>query len=156
VTAPKAAEVEANGLSEAIVLAADAHRGQVDKAGQPYILHVLRVMLACKRDEQRIAAALHDVVEDCGYLAADLAPEFGDTIADAVDALSRREGETYAAFIDRCALNPIARVVKLADLADNMDLSRIRRKLTDQDFARMKRYEVARATLLAAHPSKGE
>lgn len=114
--------MEVENLNYAITLAAQAHAGQFDKGGSPYILHPLRVMLACKTEAERITAILHDTVEDCGIELGMLSEHFGGGVADAVDAMTRRQGETYEAFIDRCALNPIARVVKLADIADNMDV----------------------------------
>ena len=136
-------------LEDAIILATDLHRGQVDKGGQPYILHPLRVMQAVKGDDERIAAVLRDTMEDCGLAWATIARRFGNQIADAVYALSRGEEETYEAFIDRCALNRIARVVKLADIADNMDVSRLGREPTSQDAKRLERYSAARAVLMA-------
>jgi len=139
-----------NKLGEAIVLATRAHAGQVDKGGQPYILHPLRVMLACKTEATRIAAVLHDVVEDTGHALSDIASQFGWPIYDAVDALTRRSAETYPAFIKRCAANPIARIVKLADIGDNMDLSRLGREPTLEDTRRMNRYGDARNVLMLA------
>ncbi|MET0137553.1 MAG: HD domain-containing protein [Sphingobium sp.] len=114
-----------DSLEDAIILACTAHRRQVDKGGAPYILHPLRVMLAVSGDERRIAAVLHDVVEDCGIDPATIADRFGDAVAQAVVALSRNEGEDYDAFVERCAGNPIARDVTRADIADNLDLSRL-------------------------------
>lgn len=139
-----------NKLDEAIILATQAHAGQVDKGGQPYILHPLRVMLACKTEDERIAAVLHDVVEDTAIDIGDIARKFGFLIAYAIDALTRMDGETYPAFIERCAANPIARVVKLADIADNMDLSRLGREPTLEDARRMNRYGDARNVLRRA------
>ncbi|OWK29807.1 HD domain-containing protein [Sphingomonas mucosissima] len=98
-------------LDAAIVLATDAHRGQVDKAGAPYILHPLRVMLAQADDARRIAAVLHDVVEDCAVAPDTIRARFGDAVADAVVALTRRHDEDYDAFVTRCAADPIARDV---------------------------------------------
>jgi len=134
-------------LSDAILLATNAHRGQFDKGGQPYILHPLRVMQAVEGDEARIVAVLHDTMEDCGMSWTSIAKKFGDEIADAVYALSRGEEEAYEAFIDRCAANPIARVVKLADLTDNMDMRRLGREPTQVDAKRLAKYAKARATL---------
>src|SRR5262245_66144055 len=136
-------------LERAIEIAAHAHAGQRDKAGKPYILHPLRVMLAVEGEASRIAAVLHDVVEDTPVTADDLRREgFSDAIVDAVLALTRRDGETYEAFVERAGQNPIARPVKLADIADNMDLTRIAQP-TDRDHERLRRYERARAALLA-------
>ena len=137
-------------LEEAIALAAQAHAGQVDKGGAPYILHPLRVMLACHGVDARITAILHDVVEDCEFEASDIRSQFGEAVGDAVEALTRRDGETYEAFVSRCAANPIARLVKLADVADNMDASRLGREPTAEDNTRLLRYERARETLLSA------
>lgn len=137
-------------LSDAIMLATDLHRGQFDKGGAPYILHPLRVMQAVKGDSERIAAVLHDTMEDCGASWVTIARRFGNEVADAVDALSRGPDETYSSFIDRCATNPIARAVKLADISDNMDVTRLGREPTAQDAKRLERYLAARATLMAA------
>lgn len=112
-------------LNGAIAVAVLAHAEQVDKAGEPYILHVLRVMLRMRTEEERIVAALHDVVEDTNWSLGDLhAQGFGEAVLDAVDALTRRDDEGYSDYIDRVALNPLATAVKLADLADNLDPSR--------------------------------
>jgi (p)ppGpp synthase/HD superfamily hydrolase len=110
---------EAAMLAEAISLAALAHGGQTDKAGEPYLLHPLRVMLACKTLETRLAAVLHDTVEDTDITLEDIAARFPLAVVAAVDALTCREGETYFEYIGRARENPIAREVKMADLRDN-------------------------------------
>ncbi|CAN5685930.1 HD domain-containing protein [soil metagenome] len=133
-------------LEDAIVLATEAHSGQVDKAGAPYILHPLRVLLAQKDDVRRIAAVLHDVVEDCAVTPDMIRARFGDAVADAVVALTRRDDEDYDAFVVRCAENAIARDVKRADIADNLDLSRIA-VVTDRDLDRVAKYRRALARL---------
>jgi GTP diphosphokinase / guanosine-3',5'-bis(diphosphate) 3'-diphosphatase len=113
-------------LERAIAIAAHAHAGQIDKAGQPYILHPLRVMLRLVTDEERIAAVLHDVVEDTSVTLDDLRAEgFSEPVLVAVEALTKRHGETRLQAAARAAAHPLARVVKLADNAENMDLSRI-------------------------------
>jgi (p)ppGpp synthase/HD superfamily hydrolase len=134
-------------LERAIEIAAKAHAGQVDKAGQPYVLHPLRMMLAVATPEARIAAVLHDVVEDTAVTFEELRGEgFPDTVLEAVEALTKREGEDYEAFIRRVAPNPIAREVKLADLRDNSDLSRIADP-TERDRERIRKYQRAIAYL---------
>src|SRR3954451_2647276 len=127
-------------LEEAIALAADAHRGQRDKSGQPYILHPIRVMLRCQTEAQRTAAVLHDVVEDTGRTFDDLR-ELGypEEVLKALDCLTKRDGEPYEAFVERAASDPIARVVKLADIEDNMDLRRLP-SVADKDVDRIGRY----------------
>lgn len=136
-------------LEKAIELAARAHAGQVDKAGEPYILHPLRLMLSVTGENARITAVLHDIVEDTGTTLADLrAAGFSETVVAAVDALTKRKGETRVEAAARAAANPVARVVKLADVTHNMDLSRIPSP-TPKDLDRMKQYEQVRAILLA-------
>jgi (p)ppGpp synthase/HD superfamily hydrolase len=134
-------------LERAIAIAAAAHASQVDKAGAPYILHPLRVMLRVRTAPERIAAVLHDVVEDTPWTLEALAAEgFAAEVLAAVEALTRREGESYEAFIARAGADPIGRVVKLADLAENMDLTRLEAPGA-QDLARLERYRRAVAQL---------
>lgn len=136
-------------LERAIEIAAAAHAGQIDKAGQPYILHPLRVMLRVSSAHERMAAVLHDVVEDTDVTLEDLvAAGFAPEVIGAVQALTKAPGESRLQAARRAAANPIAKVVKLADNAENMDLSRIAQP-TEKDFARMKEYEQVRALLLA-------
>ena len=140
-------------LERALAVAADAHAGQTDKAGEPYILHPIRVMQGVTTDAERIAALLHDVVEDSAWTLEQLADEgFSADIVAAVDALTKRRGESRIEAAHRAAADPIARVVKLSDNADNMDLSRIPEP-NDKDFARMKEYVAVRKILLAAAPA---
>ena len=129
-------------LEAAFALACEAHAGQVDKGGHPYILHPLRVMLRLHEEEERIAAVLHDTVEDCGIELNLIRQRFGNAVADAVDALTRREGETYDDFIGRCGTNSIARSVKRADISDNMDLRRLP-VVTPADRVRVEKYRAA-------------
>jgi (p)ppGpp synthase/HD superfamily hydrolase len=135
-------------LERAIALAAQKHAGDVDKAGAPYILHPIRVMLGVETLEEKMAAVLHDVVEDTDVTLADLAAEgFPPAVVRAVDALTKRKGEDYMDFVRRAGADPVARRVKLADLADNMDLSRLPNP-GDVDHARVEKYRRARALLL--------
>lgn len=138
-------------VERAIALAATVHAGQRDKAGAPYILHPLRMMMKMKTTETQMAAVLHDVVEDCGVTPMLLRYEgFPETVVEAVGALTKRvidgEEEPYETFIRRAALNPIARLVKLADLEDNMDLSRIA-KPTEKDHLRIQKYAAAKVII---------
>jgi (p)ppGpp synthase/HD superfamily hydrolase len=137
-------------LERAIALAATAHAGQVDKAGQPYILHPLRVMLRVASEHERMAAVLHDVVEDTAVTLQVLVDEgFAAEVVAAVEALTKRPGESRMRAAERAAANPIARVVKLSDNAENMDLSRIANP-TDKDYARLEEYKLVREMLLRA------
>lgn len=139
-----------SSLERAIAIAAEAHAGQVDKAGHPYILHPLRVMLSVEGEYAQMAAVLHDVVEDTSVTLDQLVSEgFPTAVVEAVEALTKRPGETRLMAAERAAQNPIARVVKLADNADNMDLSRIPNP-TERDFARLAEYQAVRQLLLAS------
>ena len=137
-------------LERAIQIAAEAHTGQLDKAGQPYILHPLRVMLHMKSEQERIVAVLHDVIEDTSVTLAQLAAEgFSPMVIDAVRALTKLPWESRLAAAARAARNPIALAVKLADNSDNMDMSRIP-QLTAKDLARLEEYKAVRELLLRA------
>jgi hypothetical protein len=112
-------------LERAIALAVEVHEGHRDSEGRPYLLHALRVMARVDTDTERVVAVLHDTVENGGdrvsfeRLRADGFPE---EVVAAVDCLTDREGEPYEDFIARIAPNPLARRVKIADLADHLDL----------------------------------
>ena len=130
-------------LERAIAISAAAHEGAKDKGGHPYVLHPLRVMLAVDSSDARIVAALHDVLEDTDWTVDRLRREgFSDTVLQALVALTIREGEEYNSYVRRAAANTVAREVKFADLADNMDVSRLS-SYTERDRARLKKYENA-------------
>lgn len=132
-----------NVLEKAIQIAAKAHEGQKDKAGQPYILHPLRVMLRTDTELERICAVLHDVIEDTPITLEMLKDEgFSPEVLTALEALTKRKDESYDNFISRVLENETACRVKLADLADNMDLSRIQTP-TEEDFRRVEKYQRA-------------
>lgn len=134
-------------LERAIAIAVDAHSGQVDKAGDPYVLHPLRVMFAVESESERIAGVLHDVVEDTHWTLADLEEEgFSSEVVEALDALTRRPDETYMEFVERAGNHPIARPVKIADIRHNLDLDRIP-ELTQTDLRRLEKYREALSKL---------
>ena len=139
-------------LEKAIEIAVKAHAGQTDKAGAPYVLHPLRMMLRMRDPEAMMVAVLHDVVEDGpGWTFERLAKEgIPDAVIDAVAYVTKRpeEENDYEAFISRAAKHPVARRVKLADLEDNLDLGRIANP-TPKDFARIEKYRKAHALLEA-------
>lgn len=142
-------------LERAIAIAAEAHAGVVDKAGAPYILHPLRVMLNVTTLEERMVAVLHDVVEDTQWAFDALRGEgFSETVIAGIDAVTRRGSEDYETFVLRAAANPIGRRVKLADLTDNMDLSRISHP-TEKDMQRIEKYRRAVATIRALMAQDG-
>lgn len=134
----------------AVAIAATAHLGQVDKAGAPYVFHPLRLMMRAETEQERMVAVLHDVVEDTPWTLAELRAEgFPPEVVAALDALTKRPGERYEDFIERVVVDPLARRVKLLDLEDNMDLTRLGR-LDDADVARLERYHRARRRILQA------
>src|SRR6056297_982830 len=130
-------------LEKAIRIATEAHEGQTDKAGKEYILHPLRVMSNCKSNTEKICAVLHDVIEDTEITLNDLKNEgFSDEILTVLDLLTKRPGENYDSFIGRVCSNESACRVKIADLKDNMDLSRLGQP-TEEDLKRQDKYEKA-------------
>lgn len=139
-------------LEKAIEIALRAHAGQTDKAGAPYVLHPLRMMLRMKDLISMMVAVLHDVVEDGPGWTPNRLKEEGipDDVIEAVSFVTKRPGEEddYEKFVLRAASHPVARRVKLADLEDNMDLSRISDP-TERDFARIEKYRQAHTMLEA-------
>jgi len=136
-----------NDLEKAIVLALEKHTGQKDKIGKAYILHPLRVMTQMETEEEMTVAVLHDVIEDTPTTAKDLEKAgFSKRIVQAVEALSRQNGEKYEDYIDRVAANELAVKVKIADLRDNTSVGRLI-MVTEDDIARVARYKKALAKL---------
>ena len=140
----KAERREDHLLDRAIEIALEAHRGRVDKAGRPYILHPLRVMAGMTSDEERLTAVLHDVIEDAGVRPADLRKAgMPESVIDAVQLLTRPKGEhDYIEYVASLKHNPLARRVKLADLEDNMDIRRLS-QLDRRAVQRLNRYRAA-------------
>lgn len=135
-------------IEKAVLIAVNAHKGQVDKGGNPYILHPLRLMFSREDETEKICAVLHDVIEDTDVTLDYLREQgFSKEVLSALDALTRRKDETYEEFIDRIIENKIACNVKLADLNDNMDLSRIKNP-TEKDYERLEKYKKAKYKIL--------
>ena len=127
-------------LEKALRIAVEAHAGQVDKSGKPYIFHPLRVCCRCFTDEEKMVALLHDTIEDTEITAEDLLSEgFPPYIVEAILSISRNEDETYEEFVKRTGLNPLGRAVKLHDLEDNMDISRLE-QVTEKVLDRLNKY----------------
>ena len=128
-------------LEKAIALAATQHAGQLDKGGQPYILHPLRLMLQFSNPTLQIIAVLHDILEDTSTTAEDLeALGFSAEIIKSIQALTKQTGESRLQAAKRTTLNPLATQVKYVDVLDNMNLSRINNP-TARDFARLEEYK---------------
>ena len=136
-------------LSKAINLAMQANAGQVDKAGMPYIGHVMRVMQAGKTIDEKIVGVLHDVVEDTTWtFDALLAEGFPVHIVDALRCVTKlSDDEPYESFINRVKTNPLVVAVKINDLTDNMDIRRLQ-TLTDADVQRLRKYLKAYQSLV--------
>ena len=115
--------------NKALEIAYKAHFGQLDKGGSPYILHPIRVALHCQTEDEKIVALLHDVVEDTAMTFEDLKAEgFNDKLLEALKCLTKEEGEDYKTFIERVSTNHLATKVKIQDLKDNMDVTRLNGK----------------------------
>ena len=135
-------------LERAIKLAVKAHKGQVDRFGQPYILHPLRMMLSVKKNSEKIVALLHDTVEKTTTTYDDLRQKgFSGDVIEAVNSLTRRKGEDYDAYISRVSKNRIAVIVKIADLNDHLTESE-KRYMTRKNLERIRKYKKAKQRLL--------
>jgi (p)ppGpp synthase/HD superfamily hydrolase len=139
-------------VADAIAFAAARHGNQTDKADQPYILHPIRVMMAMDTDEARRVAVLHDVVEDCRVTLNELRRRgYPEREVLAIAALTKRDHERgdYGRFIKRVLRNPLAAKVKLADVEDNLNVTRLQ-TLGPKDLKRVAKYHAARKLLLGA------
>jgi len=135
-------------LDKAIEIACHAHAGQVDKAGQPYILHPLRLVFKFQNEIEQIISVLHDVVEDSDVTLEDIEKNgFQSSIVSALDCLTKRKNEKYMDFIVRLSSNDLAKKIKTEDLKDNMDLTRIS-SLGEKDLERIDKYHKALKYLL--------
>ncbi len=142
-------------LEKAIGIAVEAHRGKKDKYGAPYILHPLRVMSRLRTRQEQIVGILHDVVEDTDWTFNRLREEgFPAKLLNALECVTKREGEPYEAFVQRSAGNPLARKVKLADLEDNMDVRRYPALYKDA-AERLEKYLRAWRTISEADQKQG-
>lgn len=135
-------------LEKAIAIAVEAHRGQIDKAGKPYILHPMRVMLAGTTEDEMICGILHDVVEDTPVSIEMLTKEgFSDTVLEALQLLTHDRSIPYQDYIHSITGNLLAVQVKLYDLHDNLNRERLG-ELTLEDERRMEKYKKSQEYLL--------
>lgn len=111
---------------KALKLCFEAHKEQVDKSGLPYVFHPFHLAEQMESEETTVVALLHDVVEDTNYTIEDLtAMGFGKAVTDAIALMTHADGVDYMDYVRAIKDNPIAKVVKLADLTHNSDLSRL-------------------------------
>ena len=136
-------KIQKSVSQQAYEVAKKAHLGQVDKAGVDYIKHPKTVASFVKTDEEKAVAYLHDVVEDTKLTLLDLEElGFSKTIIEAVDILTKKKEQDYQSYLNLVKTNELARVVKLADLRHNSDLTRLS-KITTKDIERNKKYRSA-------------
>ena len=129
-------------LSKAILIATNAHDGQFDKGGSPYIMHCIKVMHYTRSTDAEIfaIAVMHDVVEDTDVTYKDLRDAgMSERVISGICALTKVPGETYEEYKARVKMNPDSRIVKMADLRHNSDLSRLK-DVTQKDIARIAKY----------------
>lgn len=130
-------------LELALSIATEAHNWQFDKAGVDYIEHPIYVASQVDTEEEKAVALLHDVIEDSPFTAEELLlAGLPETVVAAVQILSKKKGQDYQTYLENVKSNPLARVVKLADLKHNSDLSRLR-SVTDNDLERLEKYKRA-------------
>lgn len=135
-------------VERAIQIAVEAHAGAKDRGGKPYILHPIGVMMRCETEDEKIVAILHDVVEDTEWTFEALRKEgFSETIIEALETVTKHaEDEDYDEFVQRSLKNEIGRKVKIADLRENLDVTRIG-ELNEKDIERINKYKRALRTL---------
>lgn len=129
-------------LEKSIIFATERHMGQVDKSGQPYILHPLRVMENCPNIETKIVAVMHDVLEDTETTKEDLLKFLPKYLVNAIASITKVENEAYDDYLKRVSDNYYATQVKLMDLKDNMNLDRLN-KIEIKDMKRYLKYRKA-------------
>jgi len=140
-------------LQRAIEIAVDAHKTDIDKGGNPYILHPLRLMMQMDTEDEKIVAVLHDVVEDHGEqwsMEKIKAEGFSTSVIRGLESVTKMPEEesdasddVYFSFVRRAAADPIGRKVKFADIKDNLDITRLGRDITEKDVARIRKYKKA-------------
>ncbi len=138
-------------VERAVRRALEAHAGQKEENGRPYLLHPLRLMLRMDSEVEMAAAVLHDVVEDTATTLDDLRAEgFPEKVLAAVALLTHdKKNESYRRYVQRIASDPLARKIKLADLEDNLNPLRLAR-LGARETQRLKRYFEAHRLLSKA------
>ena len=137
-------------LERAIEIAVAAHKGMKDKGGNPYILHPLRIMISLITEDERIVGVLHDVVEDCPEWTFERlkAEGFSERVLTSLKSVTKNSNDNdYQAFVERAKSDPVGRMVKIADIKDNLDVTRIG-ELREEDIARINRYKKALQVLI--------
>jgi len=132
-----------NIIEKSLEIALRAYSGKKDKAGKTYILHPLRLMAKTEREEEMSVALLHDVIEDSDISAEDLLAEgIPQNIVTAVQALTKKDDESYELFIARVLENKLAAKVKKLDIEDNINILRLN-FISNKDLERIAKYHKA-------------
>ena len=128
-------------LEKAIKLACEKHEGQFRWNGDPYVMHLLRVMLKMTTNDERIVAVLHDSLEDTNLTEWDLF-EAGcpDHLIAAIVLLTHKKEDSYGKYVRKLNQNVIAKTVKMEDISDNLDLRNIGHQITERDIERVTKY----------------
>lgn len=134
-------------IGQAFELAFAAHRGQTDKAGEPYITHLVRVAARLETTDEQTVALLHDLLEDTDTPQSTLDAMFPSAVVKAVVAITKSDGDVYDDYLARVAANPLALQVKRADIADNADPKRLARLDADKREVLKNKYVKALAQL---------
>jgi (p)ppGpp synthase/HD superfamily hydrolase len=136
-----------DNTKKAMKLCFDAHKNQVDKSGMPYVFHPFHVAEQMKDEVTTIVALLHDVVEDTDYTLDDIAAMgFGQDVVEALTLMTHDKSVTYLVYVAKIKDNPVARAVKLADLAHNSDPTRLD-VIDEKAKERLDKYQKAIAIL---------
>ena len=141
--------INTDKTKRAIKLCYEAHDGQTDKSGLPYVHHPLHLAEQMDDEDSTVVALLHDIVEDTSYTLDDLeSMGFGEAVIDALRLLTHDDSVPYLDYVREIAKNSLAKKVKLADLAHNSDLTRLDHEPTERDLERYQKYQKARAILI--------
>ena len=132
---------------KALSLCFEAHKDQKDKSGLPYVFHPFHLAMEMTDELSTVVALLHDVVEDTDYTLQDLEDMgFPPAVLEAIDLMTHREGVPYMEYVAAIQTNPLARIVKMADLRHNSNIARVDNP-TEKDYARVEKYRQAMALL---------
>lgn len=127
----------------ALKLCFEAHKNQVDKSGMPYVFHPFHLAEQMSDESTTVVALLHDIIEDTDYTINDLRElGFGEEILSAISLMTHADDVDYMEYVAEIKKNPIARVVKLADLCHNSDMTRLD-TITERDVKRAEKYKKA-------------
>ncbi len=134
---------------KALRLCFDAHKDQVDKSGLPYVFHPFHLAMEMTDELSTVVALLHDVIEDTDYTLQDLENMgFPPAVLEAIGLMTHQEGVPYMEYVATIKTNPLARIVKMADLRHNSNIARVDNP-TEKDYARVEKYRQAMALLEA-------